>query len=52
MSSRERLTGPVDPDRCDDPPPQTGGAPTLAEAMEEVARAEARAGAAGCVRCS
>jgi Mce-associated membrane protein len=46
MSSRERLIGPLDPDRCDDPPPQTGGTPTLAEAMGEVARAEARAGAA------
>jgi Mce-associated membrane protein len=54
MSSRERLTGPLDPDRCDDPPPQPGGTatpqpadtPTLAEALEEVARTEARAGVA------
>jgi Mce-associated membrane protein len=38
MSSRERLTGALDPDRCDDP--------SIAEAMEEVARAEARAEAA------
>jgi Mce-associated membrane protein len=38
MSSRERLTGALDPDRCDDP--------SIAEAMQEVARAEARAEAA------
>jgi Mce-associated membrane protein len=41
MSPRERLTGALDPD-CD-PPPQAGSTPTLAEAMDEVARAEARA---------
>ena len=46
MSSWERLTGALDSDRCDDPPPHAGGTPTLAEAMEEVARAEARAEAA------
>ncbi|HZE16279.1 MAG TPA: hypothetical protein VE197_11525, partial [Mycobacterium sp.] len=46
MSSRQRITGALDSDRCDAPPPQAGGTPTLAEAMEEVARAEARAEAA------
>lgn len=38
MSSRKRPTGPLDSDRCDDP--------SLAEALEEAARAEARAQAA------
>ncbi len=54
MAPRERLTGALDPDRCDDPTlpaggaptPQTGGTPTLAQAMEDVARTEARAEAA------
>jgi Mce-associated membrane protein len=46
MPSRERPIRALDTDRCDDPPPQAGGTPTLAEAMEEVARAEARAEAA------
>jgi Mce-associated membrane protein len=46
MPSRERPIRALDTDRCDDPPPQAGDTPTLAEAMEEVARAEARAEAA------
>jgi Mce-associated membrane protein len=41
MPSRERPIRALDTDRCDDPPPQAGGTPTLAEALEEVARAEA-----------
>lgn len=44
MSSRERLTGALDSDS--DPPSHAGDTRTLAEAMEEVARAEARAEAA------
>ena len=44
MSSRERLTGALDSDS--DPPSDAGDTRTLAEAMEEVARAEARAEAA------
>jgi Mce-associated membrane protein len=46
MPSRNRLSRARDLHRHDDPPPQAGGAPTLAEAMEEVALAEARAEAA------
>ncbi|WP_343601622.1 hypothetical protein [Mycobacterium sp.] len=45
MSSRERLSD-SDADRCGGPLPQADGTPTLADAMEEVARAEARAEAA------
>ncbi len=46
MPSRERRSRAPHTDRGDDTPAQAGGTPTLADALEEVARAEARAEAA------